>query len=87
LGAGPRDVIRLMHRDACRLILISAAGGLVLALGLSRVLAASGFKFSAGDPLILLTPTAILVIIGLLASYLPARSATLVEPSVALRYE
>jgi putative ABC transport system permease protein len=87
LGAGPRDVIRLMLGDACRLRLISAAVGLALALGLSRVLVASGFKFSAGDPLILLTPTAILIVIGLLASYLPARRATLVEPSVALRYE
>ena len=87
LGASRKDVISLILRHGFRLMIISGAGGLLIAGVLSRLLAGAGFKFSAADPAINLVPTAILFAVGLAASYLPARRAARVEPSVALRYE
>jgi predicted permease len=87
LGASRKNVISLILRDGFRLMTISAGCGLLIAIALSRVLAAAGFKFNVADPWINLAPTAILFAVGLAASYLPARRAAAVEPGVALRYE
>ena len=87
LGAERRNIIWLIVRGAVRLMTWSGALGLLLGLGLSRILAASIFKVNAADPSIFLVPAVILAIMGLLASYLPARRATRVEPTAALRYE
>jgi len=87
LGASRKGVISLILRDGLRLMIISTAGGLVVALALSRLLAAAGVEFNIADPSINLVPTAILFAVGLAASYLPARRAAAIEPGVALRYE
>jgi predicted permease len=87
LGADRRDVLWFILRDGTRLIAISAACGLVLAVGFSRILASRIFRIDPSDPLAFGGATVALVLVGLVASYLPARKATLVDPSVALRYE
>jgi predicted permease len=87
LGASRQDVISLVLRDGLRLMIVSAVGGLLIAVALSPVLAAAGFKFNIADPVINLVPTAVLFTVGLVASYLPARRAAAIEPGIALRYE
>jgi predicted permease len=87
LGANRQDVLWLILRDGTRLIAISAACGLVLAAGFSRILASRIFRIDPSDPLAFGCATMVLVLAGLVASYLPARKATRVDPSVALRYE
>jgi predicted permease len=87
LGASRQNVVSLVLRDAFRLMIISAIGGLAVAFALSRLLAAVGLEFNVADPSINLVPTAILLAVGLAASYLPARRAAAIEPGVALRYE
>ena len=87
LGAGARDVLRIVLREAVVLVSAGAVIGTVAALALTRLLGTLLYGVSASDPL---TYTAVfLVLIGsaLLASYLPARRATKVDPMIALRYE
>jgi hypothetical protein len=87
LGAERREVLWLILRHGCRLILISVALGLVLAVAFSRVLGAIVFGVKSMDPLVFVLAAIVLAMISLLATVLPARRATQVEPSVALRYE
>jgi len=67
--------------------------GLILSITLTRVLASSlielelYFPVSATDPLTFASVTILLALVALIACYIPARRATEVEPSVALRYE
>jgi putative ABC transport system permease protein len=85
LGAQPRDVRRMILGEGLKLALAGGAVGLVLALGLSRALA--GFLFGIGpwDGVTFLISAATLAAAVCLASYLPARQATRVDPAAALR--
>jgi predicted permease len=87
LGAERRSVLWLIMRHGCRLLLVSIACGLGLAAGLSRVLAATVFGVRTMDPSVFVIAALVLAVIGLVATLVPARRATLVDPSVALRYE
>ncbi len=87
LGAQRRDVIRLILGQGLRLVSAGVALGLVAALALGRLIESLLF---GTRPVDLGTFAAVLVVIGVLglvASYLPARRATKVDPMVALRYE
>ncbi len=87
LGAGRRDVLKLILYQGFKLIGVGVGAGLLIAVGVTRVL--SGLLFGVGtfDPIVFGSITILLIGIGLLASYLPARRAVKVDPMVALRYE
>ena len=87
LGAKPRDVLGLILSRGARLAGMGAGFGLAAALALTRLIKGMLYGVSAMDPLTFIGVVILLVAIGLLASYIPARRATKVDPMVALRYE
>jgi predicted permease len=87
LGAEPRDILRLVLGRGLRLALAGAAIGLVTAFAATRVLAGLLYGVSATDPLTFVGVALLLIFILLLASYIPARRATRVDPVGALRCE
>ena len=87
LGARPGEALGLVIRQALRLVLSGIGIGLLVALGVTRLLRSLLFGVRPDSPLVLAAATALLIVVGLLASYLPARRATKVDPMVALRYE
>jgi putative ABC transport system permease protein len=87
LGAGHGDVLKLVVRMGARLVLLGLAIGLVVSLAVSRVIASQLWGVSPYDPATLGSVAAVLLLTGLVASWVPARRATRVDPLVALRYE
>jgi macrolide transport system ATP-binding/permease protein len=87
LGADGRDVMNMMLRQSMRPVIIGGAIGILGCAGVSWVLSSMLFGISARDPIAFVFVPAFLVGIALLASYIPARRATRVNPVVALRYE
>jgi predicted permease len=87
LGAQPGEILRLVLGQGMRLAGAGAAIGLVVSLIASRLLRNELFHVSSFDPLTFALMAAVLIGAALLASYIPARRATRVDPMVALRYE
>ncbi len=87
LGATRSDVIRLVVGQALVPSLAGIAAGLVGALVLTRCLADMLYGVHSTDPLIFARVSSFLVGLSLLASLIPARRATTVDPIVALRNE
>lgn len=87
LGAKHGDVLRLVLGGGAKLALLGIALGTVAALALARLISSLLFGVSAVDPLTFITIPILLAGVTLLASYLPARRATRVDPLVALHYE
>jgi putative ABC transport system permease protein len=87
LGAQTSDVMRLVMRNGMTLSLIGVAIGLAGSLTLTRSIESLLFGVIAGDVTTLASVSALLLVVSLLASYIPARRATKVDPLVALRYE
>ena len=87
LGAESRDVLWLVVRKGLKLTVIGSVLGLVGALGVTRLVARFLYGVSSSDPATFVGVAFLLVIVALLASWLPARRATKVDPMVALRYE
>jgi putative ABC transport system permease protein len=87
LGAAGADVQKLVIRTGLKLVVAGILIGLLASLGISRVLASELRGVSARDPLTLTVVPLLLLAIGLLACWIPARRATRVSPVVALRYE
>jgi putative ABC transport system permease protein len=87
LGAQGRVVIKMILVEALRLILIGGAIGLGAAFGLSRSIKSLLFGVNAIDPLTFAGVSLLLVLVALVAGYLPARRAAKVDPVIALRSE
>jgi putative ABC transport system permease protein len=87
LGADGGDVQRLVIRTGLRLVALGIVIGLCVSLVLARLIASQLWGVSAHDPLTLVVVPFLLLIIGVLACWIPARRATHVSPVVALRYE
>ena len=87
LGARPRDVLRLVLSQTARLAAIGLLIGVAGAFALARTMSSLLFSVSASDPMSFLGACLILVLVALLASVIPARRASKVNPLVALRYE
>ncbi|HVS66139.1 MAG TPA: ABC transporter permease [Thermoanaerobaculia bacterium] len=87
LGAERSSVVGMIVRQGLGLVLVGLAGGVIAALGLSRLMAAVLYQTAAWDPVTFVAATAVLVLAALLASWLPARRASRVDPATALRTE
>ena len=87
LGAGRPDMVRLILGQGLRLAGIGVAVGLAIAYALTRVLASLLFGVKAADPLTFAGVAAILALIAVGSTWLPARRAAAVEPVEALRYQ
>jgi putative ABC transport system permease protein len=87
LGAGARDVLRLVIGQGLRPALLGVALGLAGALGLTRLMKSLLYEVSATDPLTFVVIALLLVLVALLACWIPARRATKVDPMIALRCE
>jgi predicted permease len=87
LGANRSDVLSLVLRDGMNLALVGAALGLLAAFAVTRVLSSLLYGIRPTDPLTYATVSLALLLVALLASYVPARRATKLDPLVALRHE
>ena len=87
LGAGAGDVRRMVLRQGAVLVLLGAAAGTLGALLLTRVLSAVLFGVRATDPVTFAGAVTVLLITGLVATWLPALRATRVDPVRAIRAE
>jgi putative ABC transport system permease protein len=87
LGARAGDVLRLVLLDGLPLVAAGLAAGLLAAWAAARVLKSQLYEVSASDPLVFAGVTALLAVVALLASLIPARRATKVDPMSVLRAE
>ncbi len=87
LGADRRDVIRLVLGRALRIVAAGAAAGLFGSLIATRVLRRFLFEVTPTDPIVFATVTLLLMAVGVMAAWLPARRATRIDPFTALRAE
>jgi putative ABC transport system permease protein len=84
LGAPPAQIVRLFFRDGAALAVAGTAAGLAIAWGAAGILRALLFETPARDPRAFLPAAALLVGVAVLASYVPARRATRVDPIATL---
>jgi predicted permease len=87
LGAQSADVVSMVLKQGAKLALVGVCIGLAAAFVLARLMTSLLFGVTAHDPLTFAAVAALLILIALLACYVPARRAMKVDPLVALRYE
>jgi putative ABC transport system permease protein len=87
LGATRGSILRLVLGQSFRLVIVGLVLGIIASLALTRLLTNFLYGVTATDPVIFLAVSILLIAVGLLAGYLPARRAAAVDPMVALRNE
>ena len=87
LGANRRDVMKMITRQGMKLAAVGVGIGFLLSLGLAKLVASLLIGISGYDVTTFVLVPALLVLVALVACYLPARRATKVDPLIALRYE
>jgi putative ABC transport system permease protein len=87
LGARPGNVMRLMLGGGMAMVLAGVVIGLAISTALTRSL--NGLLFNVGnfDLVTFVRTSALLLLVALIACWLPARRAMTVDPMIALRYE
>ena len=87
MGAQKSDVLVLVIGRGARLTLAGLGLGLLAALALTRVMGSLLYEVKPSDPITYAAVSGVLLAVGLLACWLPARRATQVDPIESLRYE
>jgi putative ABC transport system permease protein len=87
LGAQQRDVMKSVVGNGMLLAVIGAGVGLAASAALSKVIASLLFEVQPTDPITYASIALLLLLVAAVASYLPARRASRIDPMVALRYE
>ena len=87
LGAQTSTVLKLAVSYGLKLVVVGVAIGLIAAFALTRVMSTLLFGVTATDPATFTLISLLLILVAAIASYIPARRATKVDPIIALRYE
>jgi predicted permease len=87
LGARRGNILRLVLGEGARMAALGVVIGIAGSLAITRLMSTLLFGISATDPLTFLGVAVLLSVVALFASYIPARRAMRVDPTVALRYE
>jgi len=87
LGGGRKEILRAALGRAVKLLAIGSAAGLLLGIFASRVLAAIVYSATPRDPLVLAGVVVAMALLGVLATWIPARRALSVDPLILLREE
>jgi predicted permease len=87
IGAKPMQILRIILGKTAALLLFGSVVGFALALAVGQVMTSIVYGSLPHDPLVLISVWLAIALLGLLASWSPARRATRVDPLVALRYE
>jgi predicted permease len=87
LGAGKRDLLGMVTAQGLKLVFIGIGCGVVLALGVARVLNSLVYGVGVRDAATFVVVSLVAAVVGLVACYVPARRATKADPMTALRYE
>ena len=87
VGAQPGAVVSLLMREGTALVAVGAVAGLLLGFGSAQVLRGLLYGVGAGDPITFIAAPVVLVGVGLVAAFLPARRAGRVDPASVMRAE
>jgi ABC-type antimicrobial peptide transport system permease subunit len=87
LGAQPKDLFRIVLSQGLKMAMSGIAIGLVVALGLTRLMAKMLYGVSTTDPATFMVIASLLTAVAVLAGLVPAWRATKVDPLIALRHE
>jgi ABC-type antimicrobial peptide transport system permease subunit len=87
VGAQPSGLVRLLMREGFSLVAVGAGIGLLLGIASAQVLGSLLFGVGRADPITFIGAPVLLLIVGAIAAFLPARRASRVDPASVLRAE